>query len=77
MIHARKQTLAGFFYTTDGSTLTVENSKLSGTYGDVASAFYATADSVLNIFHMHVTDLDGPVDCKFEKAGVVVADFAK
>ena len=69
--------LAGFFYATDGSTLTVEDSSLSGTYGDVASAFYAAADSNLNVIHMKVKELEGPESCRFDKAGVIVADAAK
>jgi len=57
--------------------LTVSDSTLTGTYGDVASAFYATADSNLNLLGMRVENLDGPERCTFEKAGVVVADMAK
>ena len=69
--------LAGFFYATDASKLEVEDTFLKGTYGDVASAFYAAADSNLSIVHMSVEDLEGPEQCTYDKAAVIVADSAK
>jgi uncharacterized protein YejL (UPF0352 family) len=54
----------------------VENTSITGIEGRVASAFYATSDSHLQIIGVEMIDLKSPANCQFELSGVIVGNMA-
>lgn len=65
-------TIAGFFYLSGQSSLTMRDSEVQGTVGKLASVVYATSGSSVELDTVRLNDLAGPSGCQFEKSGVIV-----
>ena len=64
--------IAGFFYLTSRSDLTMSYSQLEGTLGEIASAIYSASGSTVTLENSRLDNLLGPASCTYEDTGVIV-----